>query len=258
MANGLGGLGAFAGGLAQGLRAGQEMSLRQQYVNRKAKADERDAESHQAKMEEINFNKGKRDRLRAANDEIVASWRDIGQQTGQGGRQVQSAQPVLGLMGISAESRPVVDTRVAGLSSLGQPPAQPTTSSDEMIGKRMLTGNLLEKPDELTRMATIYKKYGLLEEMAPWMNQVYAAKKKRIPDALHFLLTGNAKGAREILREGGMSLVDDPLQIKPNDQQQNIWKFRFEDGREEDINLKEFAAKFFPSPTLPSVDQALP
>ena len=44
MAKGFGGLGAFAGGLAEGLRAGQEMGLRQQYVDRKAKADERDAE----------------------------------------------------------------------------------------------------------------------------------------------------------------------------------------------------------------------
>lgn len=246
MANGLGGLGAFAGGLAQGLRAGQEMSLRQQYVNRKAKADERDAESHLGKMEEINFNKGKRDRLRAANDEIVASWHATGQQNGQRDRQVQFAQPAPGLSDTSAHAPSVVDTRAAGLSSLNQPAAQPAASSDEMIGKYMLTGNLLEKPDELTRMAAIYKKYGLLEEMGPWMNQVYAAKKKRIPDALHFLLTGNAKGAREILREGGMSLVGDPAKMKPNDQQQNIWKFRFEDGREEDIDLKEFAARFFP------------
>ncbi|SOD41711.1 hypothetical protein [Nitrosovibrio sp. Nv4] len=242
MANGLVGLGAFAGGLAQGLRAGQEMSLRQQYVDRKAKADERDAESHQAKMEEIDFNKEKRDRLRAANDEIVASW----VHTGQRDRQVQSAQPTPGLNDISVHAPAVVDTRAAGLSSLNQPVAHPATSSDEMIGKRMLTGNLLEKPDELTRMASIYKKYGLLEEMAPWMNQVYAARKKRLPDALHFLLTGNAKGAREILRKGGMNLVDDPVQMKPNDQQQNIWKFRFEDGREKDIDLKEFGARFFP------------
>jgi hypothetical protein len=123
-------------------------------------------------------------------------------------------------------------------------------SSDEMIGKRMLTGNLLENPDELTRMANVYKKYGLLEEMAPWMSQAYAAKKKRIPDALHLLLSGDVKGARAILRKGGMRLVDDPVQMKLNDRQQNIWKFRFEDGREEDVDLKEFTARFFPESSL--------
>src|SRR5688500_2248412 len=248
MAKGFSGLGAFAGGLAEGLRAGQEMGLRRQYVGRKAKADERDAEFHQAKMDEIDYNKEKRARLRAANDEIVAGWQEAGQRRGRYNQQAQPVRLAAGLSEISAQTPMVVDTRAPGLASVDRPVAQtqPSTSSDEMIGKRMLIGNLLEDPDELTRMASIYKKYGLLEEMAPWMSQAYAAKKKRIPDALHLLLSGDVKGARAILRKGGMSLVDDPVQMKRNDRQQNIWKFRFEDGREEDINLKEVATKFYP------------
>ena len=137
----------------------------------------------------------------------------------------------------------VVDTRAAGLSSLHKPAAQPM-SSDELIGMRMLTSNLPEDPDELTRMAGIYEKYGLLEEMAPWMNQVYAAKKSRIPDALHFLLNGDAKGAREILEKGGVKLLADPLEI---DVDNNIWKFRLEKGEEKNIDLKNLAKKFFPT-----------
>jgi hypothetical protein len=37
-------------------------------------------------------------------------------------------------------------------------------TADEMIGMHMLTSNLPEDPDELTRIAGIYEKYGLLEE----------------------------------------------------------------------------------------------
>ena len=251
MAKGFSGLGAFAGGLAEGLRAGQEMGLRRQYVGRKAKADERDAEFHQAKMDEIDYNKEKRARLRAANDEIVAGWPDA-VRPGQYSTQAQPVRLAPGLSAISAQTPTVVDTRAAGLASVDEPVAQAqrSTSSDEMIGKRMLIGNLLEDPDELSRMASVYRKYGLLEEMAPWMSQAYTAKKKRIPDAMHLLLIGDVKGARAILRKGGVSLEDDPVQVERNERQQNVWKFRFEDGREEDINLKEFATKFFPSSTL--------
>ena len=252
MAKGFSGLGAFAGGLAEGLRAGQEMGLRRQYVGRKAKADERDAESHQAKMDEIDYNKEKRARLRAANDEIVARWPDAGQRLGQYSTQAQPVRLASRLSAISARTPSVVDTRAAGLASVDKPAtqAQRSTPSDEMIGKRMLIGNLLEDPDELSRMASVYKKYGLLEEMAPWMSQAYAAKKKRIPDALHLLLSGDVKGARAILRKGGINLGDDPIRTISKSPQQNVWKFKFENGREEDIDLMEFAAKFFPENSL--------
>lgn len=233
------GLGAFAGGLAQGLRVGQDMNLRQQYINEQKKADVRDGELHQAKMDEIALNKDKRGRLRAANDEIVAGWLDSSTQ-----RPTPPVAP--GLSDVSAPAPVAADTRAPGLSSLDNAASRPAMPSGEMIGKRMLTGRLLEDPDELTRMASIYKKHGLLDEMVPWMNQAYVAKKKRIPDALHFLLTGNAKGAREMLRNGGLNLADDPVLINPDDMQGPSWKFRFEDGREQDINLRDLAARFFP------------
>src|SRR5687768_1187632 len=149
MAKGFSGLGAFAGGLAEGLRSGQEMGLRRQYVGRKAKADERDAELHQAKMDEIDYNKEKRARLRAANDEIVARWQDAGMRSPQHNPQARPAQSASGLSDLSKHIPAVVDTRAAGLSGPDTPVAQPSISSNEMIGKRMLIGNLLEDPDEL-------------------------------------------------------------------------------------------------------------
>lgn len=234
------GLGAFAGGLAKGLGAGQDINLRRQYLSERKESGLRKTELHQVKMGQAGFDSEKRNRLRNANDEIVAGWQR--NQQGSTAQPLQSTAP--GLSEISAQMPAVADTRAAGLSSRHKPAAQPTMSSDEMIGMRMLTSNLAEDPDELTRMAGVYEKYGLLEEMAPWMNQVYAAKKSLIPDALHFLLNGDAKGAREILEKGGVKLLADPLEI---DVDNNIWKFRLEKGEEKNIDLKNLAKKFFPA-----------
>ena len=236
------GLGAFTGGLAKGLGAGQDINLRRQYLSERKESGQRKTELHQVKMEQAGFDSEKRNRLRNANDEIVAGWQPNKQ--GSTAQPLQSTAP--GLSEISAQMPAVADTRAAGLSSLHKPAAQPTMSSDELIGMRMLTSNLPEEPDELTRMAGVYEKYGLLEEMAPWMNQVYAAKKSGIPDALHFLLNGDAKGAREILEKGGVKLADDPAPTDPDDSQNHGWNFRFKGGSEKDVDLKELAGRFFP------------
>lgn len=117
---------------------------------------------------------------------------------------------------------------------------------DEMIGRRMLTGNLPEDVDELARMANIYEKHGLLKEMTPWMNEVYLAKKKGIPDALHTLLTGDAWKARQILGRNGIRLTADPIPLRRTGRQQEVWRFQLEDGAAREIDLKELAKGFFP------------
>ena len=70
----LSGLGAFAGGLSDGVRAGHEIKLRQQYIDEQKKANARDVELHQARMDVLNLYRQKQNRLRAANDEITAGW----------------------------------------------------------------------------------------------------------------------------------------------------------------------------------------
>lgn len=264
--------GAFAGGLAQGIRSGGELGLKGRLAERAAKADERAAEMHHARMDKATFNKDQRDRLRAANDEITAGWREAPQQSrtmevgpdpspSGSARSFEPAkrEPVfersdgqfqMGGLQSKSEARAERGTTASlngvGLMNQYKNPSQAPMTADEMIGRRMLTGNLLEDADELTRMASIYKKHGLLKEMTPWMNKAYEAKKKRIPDALHFLLTGDAKAAREVLRKGGINLVDDPVPVDPNDQK-NSWRFKFENGAEQDVNLKELAIRFLPS-----------
>lgn len=265
--------GAFAGGLAQGIRSGGEMGFKGRLAERAAKADERAAEMHHARMDKAASNKDQRDRLRAANDEIAAGWREALQPSrpmatspdqlrSDSARLFEPTETGLVLerphgqfstgelqskSAARTESGATASLDGAGLMSQYKNPPQAPIAADEMIGRRMLAGNLLEDADELTRMASIYKKHGLLKEMAPWMNKAYEAKKKRIPDALHFLLTGDAKAAREVLRKGGISLIDDPVPTDPNDPQNHHWKFKLENGGEQDINLKELSANFFPS-----------
>jgi hypothetical protein len=235
----LSGLGAFAGALSDGVRVGQDMKLRQQYIDEQKKSNARDAELHQARMDAINLHREKRNRLRAANDEITAGW----------GEYVVTQLPppvTAGLSDISKKTPVPANPRGRGLSSGARQASREAGSSDELIGKRILTGNLLDDPDELTRMANVYKKHGVLDEMGPWMNEIYAAKKKRIPEALHLLLIGDGKGAAEVLRNGGINLASDPVRINPDTPLNDSWSFKFEDGREKDIDVKTIARKFFP------------
>jgi hypothetical protein len=272
--------GSFAGGLAQGLRSGEEMEIRRKTAERLAKADEREAQMHGASMDKARFKQDKRERLRAANEEIISGWEP--DESGFSNRNSLSAETTAllpssaGLSGAtglqpklpaaaSGHSRGIDGTPdiepdmaaipgSAGLMShymrTARYPDRADNTADETIAYRMLTGNLLEDSDELTRMANIYKKHGLMEEMAPWMNKAWEAKKKRIPDALHFLLTGDAQAARKILEKGGIKLADDPAEIKRNSPQSPRWQLRFEDGKQQDIDLKELAGRFFPSSIL--------
>lgn len=239
------GLGAFTGGLAEGLRSGLDMGLRQQYVDRMKRSDERDAELHRTRIARANFSSDRRKRLQAANDEIASGWERNRQEP------PSPRQPSPGLASVSKQHPVSVDTRAGGAGLASPSGPKPgnvgvATPSNEMIAKRMLTGNLLEDADELTRMANIYKKHGLLEEMTPWMNKVYLAKKKGVPEALHSLLAGNARKARQILGKSGIRLAADPVPLRRTGQQQEMWGFRLEDGKEREIDLKELGSEFFP------------
>ena len=296
--------GAFAGGLAQGIRSGEEMEIRRRAGDRLAKADEREAGLHQARMNRARFNQDKLERLQAANEEIVNGWKPEEEQAtatpaetnpegsgtaaGNFGESVEAspspslAQGSFMTGGLQPKFPDAASALPATSAASGRAPARSTYPSpasldgpasaglmsrykstggsqppgaapaDEMIARRMLTGNLLEDADELTRMANIYRKHGLVGEMTPWMNKAWEAKKKRIPDALHFLLRGDAKAARRALEKGGIKLMDDPVAIQQNDPGTVRCQLRLEDGNTQDIDLKELAGRFFPSSTLNS------
>lgn len=229
--------GAFAGGLAQGMRSGQDMALRQEQATRA------------------------RERLQAANDEIISGWAKAG-----------ADRPLPELSTVRSVARPVPEgtdederggplrsAREAASSShregLGDAHKAPgitesrapvTMEADEAIARRLLTGNLLGDPEEMTRMAGIYRKHGLSAAMTPWLNEAWGAGKMHIPEALGMLLARDAKGARAALKAGGIELRENPFPFDPDDMT-GKWKFRFADGSERNIVLKELARRFFPS-----------
>lgn len=270
--------GTFAGGLAEGLRSGGEMETRRKTAERLANAGEREAQMHEASMDKARFKQDRRERLRAANEEIVSAWEpeESGFAAGNSPASAGTGTPSASVAGLSSTGgfQPELPAAASmpspgfdGIPGMrpnnraGSPDAGlmghyrrnagsrglADTPADEAIARRMLTGNLLEDSDELTRMANIYRKHGLIQEMAPWMNKAWEAKKKRIPDALRFLLAGDAQAARKALEKGGIRLADDPVAMKPNDPHGPRWQLRFEDGRQQDIDLRELAGRFFPS-----------
>ncbi|SFW21893.1 hypothetical protein [Nitrosovibrio sp. Nv17] len=240
--------GAFAGGLAQGMRSGQDMALRQEQATRA------------------------RERLQAANDEIISGWAKAGAdrplpefstgsaRIGHGMRSVTRSVPE----GIDEGERggPFRSAREAASSShregLGDAHKAPgitesrapvTMEADEAIARRLLTGNLLGDPEEMTRMAGIYRKHGLSAAMTPWLNEAWGAGKMHIPEALGMLLARDAKGARAALKAGGIELRETPFPLDPDDMT-GKWKFSFADGSERSIDLRQLARRFFPSSIL--------
>jgi hypothetical protein len=252
-------VGAFAGGLAQGVRSGQEMQIKARAADRLAQEADREGKMHEFRMDKAVFEKDKRARLKAANEEIAAGWSNEGQATadkpgvpaGGGLKEISPLnQPeALPAPATSPATRSQADSLMSQYGKLARSQTQPVPlqRAEEAIAKRMLTGDLLENADELTRMANIYKKHGLLTDMLPWMNRVYAAKKKRIPDAMHLLLNGDPQGAREALRQGGVNLAEDPIRLDSGDKQNTGWTFRVHGSPEEEIDLRELARKFVPN-----------
>jgi hypothetical protein len=144
------------------------MEIRRKAAERLAKAGEQEAEAHEASMDKARFKQDKRERLRAANEEIVSA----------GNRREQYSLPKLpaasapfsgfnSILGVQSSNR--VESPDAGLMSRYRRNAGSRALADtpagEAIACRMLTNNLLEEDsDELTRMANIYRKYGLMEK----------------------------------------------------------------------------------------------
>ena len=132
-------LGAFAGGLAQGIQSGQDMKIRLNSAERLAKADDRDAEIHQVRLDKADFNKDKRDRLRAANEEIAAGWSESGQDQSKANIIPSKA----GLANtVPSEHRGPANLTAPGLMSQYGKPLPKTSAGQEMtaneaIGRRI-------------------------------------------------------------------------------------------------------------------------
>ena len=136
--------GAFAGGLAEGARSGQNMALRQKQGERAAQADEREAEIHQAKMDKAIFHKDTRDRLRAANDEIAAGWRQSIRQQSMPSITFKPDQADSG-SGVPVETGPIFRQSAGSFSSGGLQSKAPATLADSRLAGGMANAGLMSQ-----------------------------------------------------------------------------------------------------------------
>lgn len=234
----LAGLGAFAGGLSDGIRKNQDLALKNRMLDRQDKADERDTEVHQAKMDDFNFNKKQRDSLQKSNDIIAAEYTR---------RLAAQNQPVVadtrapGLNMVASIPPQTSDVRALGLADIGKP--APTMPSDQFIQKQMLTGNLARDPDMLTFMAKTYAENGHGDKMLPYLEKIHEAKQKGFVDALPHLMSKNGAGAAEALRRAGIPIDGDLTLVDPKTM---TWKGKV-NGVDQELNTRDIFGASNPS-----------
>lgn len=214
----LAGLGAFAGGLADGIKRTQDQQYRMGLMDLERERQKREGERHQAQMDEAAFQKGERDRIQAANQEVADLLTP---------KQVP-VKPAAGLSDVQLS-----DPRAPGLTAS---PA-PQMPAGDVIAKSMLTGNLLSDPGKLTEIANIYGKHGVLDKMLPWMNQAYQAKKSGLADALPYLISGDGKTAGKLLRGAGMDIQGDLELVDPKN---HVWSANI-GGQQRQVSARDMA-----------------
>lgn len=141
----------------------------------------------------------------------------------------------------------------AGGLMQAQPPAQPPAQQDpqqapkpeqsspgQSLTKGMITGAYT--PKMLTDISNIFAKHGLHEEGMKYMEQAYTAEKRGVGRAAMSLMQDNVDGAIEALKNGGVTLEDKPVKVKPNDSNDHNWKINIAGQGEKTINVKDWLA----------------
>lgn len=264
------GLGGLAQGIAEGMNMGMQwrnqkrsLDMQQQYTDRLAKADERDAEVHGARMDQYASEKAIRDRRNAAMQEIadftmqamnggnqagatpavqVPNAPSFGappaQQTPSQSIQLAGAMPQSGL----SMSAPAPASPVGALAptpqQATQQPQQPQIPPSKILEKGMVTGAY--SPEMLTNIANIFAKHGLHDEGVKYMEQAYTAEKRGVARAGMALIQNNPGSAVEALKAGGIRLEDMPIKVKPNDPNDHNWKINISGQGEQTINVKDW------------------
>lgn len=243
--------GGLFGGLAQGIGAGANIAFQKKYLDmqkdyqdaQKA-GDQRDAEVHAAKMDELNYQKAQRDKVDNAMTEVASYLNPQPQQV------PEPVQAAPGLGGNAAV--PVSDPRAPGLASTQAPlqPQQPQMPPNVAIQKAALTSDFLSNPDKLNGVASIFAKHGLTKEMMPWLNQAYQAKKSGIVDAMGQAIAGNGAGAAAALRQGGIPVEGD---LQPANKDGSVWTGMV-GGKQQTFDVRKLGAMADPVNYLNSLD----
>lgn len=252
------GIGGLAAGLAQGLQTGMQLRLQQQYQDRLAKADERDAEIHELRKDQYASEKSIRDRRNAALQDIAAYT----QQAMGGGPQAATTQsiqdpnaPGFGAppqqqtpsainmpgpgLAMSAPNPPFAAGNPAGaLTPSPQAQQAPEIPPAKVLERGMVTG--MYSPKALTDIANIFAKHGLHDEGVKYMNQAYETEKRGGVRAAMAFMQNNPGAAAEALQGGGVELDGLPVKVKPDDPNDMNWKIAIKGQGEKTINVRDW------------------
>lgn len=240
MANVVGALGGFAGGVAQGMNMGMQWKNQQQYLDQNQQrldqqklGDDRDAELHGMNMDKAKSEKDLRDRRTKTFQDIAAYTQALSggsEQPGAAPQPQMQQQPGLGAPQMQAP-------QPGGLAQApqmqqAQQPEQPAMPPEKVLERGMVTGAY--SPQALTDIAGIYAKNGLYEEGVKYLEQAHKAKQTGMVDAAMSLARNDPGGAVEALKKNGIEIDGLPVKVNPKDPEDHNWTFKLKgDGEKE-------------------------
>jgi hypothetical protein len=234
----------FAGGLADGLNQGMQMYALHKSIESRDKADER-ADASAAREEEAHAQK-----MKEAADvrNMTAQWaQTLGWKPPQAtGGPMRANAPSFGAPGQMPDTpssiglggaAPIAATPSADALQPAAPVQQqqePPMSPGEYIQKQVWSGDAFSDPEKLNKMAAIAFANNQGPMGIQFLNQVHTATKNGWTKALGSLVSGDTKGATEILKKNGMDIRGEmtPVEGKEHTYKVNIG------GKEQEISAQ--------------------
>jgi hypothetical protein len=254
--------GGFAGGLAQGIGHGFQIVNQVKGMKLQEERNERDKEEHGARMDEHNYNKGRREKWQTALDDISKLGQDK-EEEGQPRKSlatnpdapsfgaptdaqatpssIKVGGPLNGSLGQPAQAPYAADNPTAGLQSTAREPQR--LSPEKQLTKGLATGAYT--PERLTQMADIFAKHGFHDEGKKYLEDAYTAEKRGISRGAMSFMRGDVDGGMEALKSAGIELQDRPTKINPNDDNDHKWKVNIPGTGEQEIDLHKWMKSTF-------------
>lgn len=248
----------LASGLAEGINQGTQMFIAYQGLKSRQKADERadaadarEQEAHDLKMQEVANNRKLTETMAslmgwtpemAAGSPVRPDAPSLNapqpQQTPSQAVNLAGPIPQGGLSMNAPQAPYAADNPLPGLKPQAPPqqPAREPISAAEYVQKQGVTpGGIFSNPQALNKLAATAMSLGLGDKGIAFLNMMYQAHEKAIPQAMSQLLLGDGKGAAEVLRSRGMNIEGD---LTPVPDKEHVWKATV-DGKEKEFSLRE-------------------
>ena len=251
----------FAGGLAAGFGAGvnaggdiKMMGIRQGLAGLEAEKGARDAEEHNWKKED----RDAKSKWKSPIAETLMMFRTDGS-----GQPMDIAAPQQSSVLLPATERPTYGFAAGGLiqatddvfagrqapSSMGgltsaPQPQQPQRERlpditpdnvEQELTRQMLTTDLLDNPDKLSKLTAVAEANGMGDKFKPFLERAYTAKKKGLIDGGMQLMRGQVDEAIDSLAKGGIKLEDRPTPADPKNPR--MWKINISGAGEKVMDI---------------------